>query len=1125
MIHRRFRSNTATTLLPLLLLPCVLFVPSLPLAHGDETPKPQQPTFDAGAIEFFEKQVRPLLVARCFECHSAQAEKLKGGLRLDSRAAALKGGDTGPAVLPGNAKESLLVDAINYGEIYQMPPKSKLPAAEIAVLTKWVEMGAPWPKDDGAGAAVAVKEFNLQQRKSSHWCWQPVRPQQPPAVANAAWPRSGIDHFILAKLEEKGLTPSPLADKRTLIRRVYFDLIGLPPSPAEVEAFVADGSPQAFEKVVDHLLKSPHFGERWARHWMDLVRYAETYGHEFDYALPHATQYRDYLIRALNEDVPYDQFVIEHLAGDLLEDPRRHPTEGYNESIIGTGFWWLGEATHAPVDVRGDEAGRVDNQIDVMTKTFLGVTVACARCHDHKFDAISTKDYYALAGFLQSSRRQEALLDPHDKIREATKQMRSVKAKADSALAAALPRPSDTAGKEFARYLLAARDVSSGDAAADLAVVAARANVDAARLARWVKAMEDPALNEASHPLRPWRELASRKGELKPQDFAAQRERLTSDAKRAAEEDERAPLFADFNSEVNRGWFVTGEAFGPSPSRPAQWDSQTRDLRAAEPGIAHSGMLSNRLRGVLHSPTFTIEHKNIHFRMAGQGVQIRVIIDGYFMDTFNGLLFRGCSANVDTKGQTVWHTQGGDLGRYLGQRAHLEIIDNGDGFAAIDRICFSDQGPPNIELNTLAMQALTNADVNSLESLAAEYGKVWHDALTSWHDGTIDAAGTRLVNWVLQHELVNLNQPIATLKTQLDNAGRQIDELAKSVPAPMSVLAMTDGSAENERIFIRGNPRTLGDEAPRQLLEALVGPNPPQIERGSGRLELARQIVDPANPLTSRVMANRVWHHLLGRGIVASVDNFGVLGQEPTHPELLDYLAIQFVHEGWSVKQLIRSIVLSRTYQMSSAPDGRGDQLDPQNLLLHRMNIRRLEGEAIRDAILAVSGRLDRKLLGGSVPVHLTPFMQGRGRPGDGPLDGNGRRSIYIAVRRNFLSPMMLAFDTPIPFNSVGARNVSNVPAQALIMMNDPFVVEQASVWAKRLLASPAQTSDERIHDLYTSAFARPPSDTELAGAIAFLAEQGKQYGLTADQARQDPRVWTDLCHVMMNVKEFTFIN
>ncbi|MBI2479878.1 MAG: DUF1549 domain-containing protein [Planctomycetia bacterium] len=415
------------------------------------------PNFDAAAIEFFEKEVRPLLVSRCYECHGTDSKEPRGGLRLDSRQAAIAGGDTGPAVVPHQPEESLLIDAINYGEVYEMPPKSKMPANEIAVLTKWVAMGAPWPNEDIA-ATDHLNAFDLAARRATHWCWQPVRDLPPPQVQQRNWPQQALDGFILAKLQEAGLRPAAPADKRTLIRRAYFDLIGLPPSPAEVNAFLKDESPRAFGKVIDQLLDSPHFGERWARHWMDLMRYAETYGHEFDYAIPHAYKYRDYLVRAFNADVPYDRFVIEHVAGDLLQPPRRHPTEGYNESVIATSSWWLGEATHAPVDVLGDEAGRIDNQIDVFSKTFLGLTVACARCHDHKFDAITTKDYYAIAGFLQSSRRHEALLDRNGKLAAAAAELTALKQRGDAVVAQAYS--SEIAnGESFARYLLASREV------------------------------------------------------------------------------------------------------------------------------------------------------------------------------------------------------------------------------------------------------------------------------------------------------------------------------------------------------------------------------------------------------------------------------------------------------------------------------------------------------------------------------------------------------------------------------------------------------------------------------------------------------------------------------------------
>ncbi len=357
------------------LVSCVLMLLGF-LALSPAGPAQEEtPEFDDAALEFFERQVRPLLARRCLECHG-RGNEIQGGLRLDSRQSLIVGGDTGPAIMPGNPETSLLIDAVNYGELYEMPPKSKLPEADIAVLTRWVALGAPWPRENAA-AATATSDFDLPKRRDSHWAWQPIAAPSVPAVHDGRWPRQELDNFILARLEQAGLKPAPRADRRTLIRRLFFDLIGLPPTPEEVDLFIGDTSDDAYGELVNRLLESPHFGERWARHWLDLVRYAETCGHEFDYPIRHAWKYRDYVIRALNDDVRYDQFVMEHIAGDLLSEPRQNAQAGFNESIIGTGFWFLHEATHAPVDVRGDEALRIDNQIDVMTKTFLGMTVAC----------------------------------------------------------------------------------------------------------------------------------------------------------------------------------------------------------------------------------------------------------------------------------------------------------------------------------------------------------------------------------------------------------------------------------------------------------------------------------------------------------------------------------------------------------------------------------------------------------------------------------------------------------------------------------------------------------------------------------------------------------------------------
>ncbi|MEM1069960.1 MAG: DUF1549 domain-containing protein, partial [Planctomycetota bacterium] len=398
-------------------VPLVLGVPCVTQGE-DPVPTGEQ-------LEFFEREVRPVLVEHCYECHSTKAERVEASLLLDSRASHLKGGDSGPAIIPGDVDGSLLIESVRY-ESYEMPPEGQLPDRQIKALERWVEMGAPWPEESAPTANANASAFDLEQRKSEFWAWQPVVEYKPPSVQNDAWPNNTLDHFTLARLEDAGLQPARDADRTEILRRLSFDLIGLPPTAEEVQAFLQDDSDNATERVVDRLLDSAHFGERWGRHWLDLVRYAESRGHEFDNDSPNAFQYRDYVIRALNADVPYDQFVREHIAGDLITEPRLHPTEKFNESVLGTGFWFLGEWVHSPVDIRKDESDRFDNMIDVMSKTFLGVTVACARCHDHKFDAISTADYYSLSGFLQSSDYRQVRFESMEHNRGVSKQLAEV---------------------------------------------------------------------------------------------------------------------------------------------------------------------------------------------------------------------------------------------------------------------------------------------------------------------------------------------------------------------------------------------------------------------------------------------------------------------------------------------------------------------------------------------------------------------------------------------------------------------------------------------------------------------------------------------------------------------------
>ena len=536
----------------------------------------------------------------------------------------------------------------------------------------------------------------------------------------------------------------------------------------------------------------------------------------------------------------------------------------------------------------------------------------------------------------------------------------------------------------------------------------------------------------------------------------------------------------------------------------------------------------------------------IHYRLRGEDVTIRLKIDGYELNTFNELLFLGARLEVKQSLDFAWHTQAQDLKNHLGHRAYIEIIDHGKGFVELDEIRFADVVPPAhaaTQRSPVAAVSDENTDVagfisQTLVDQLQREAKTGSRELTGWiikHDlaevfakpdknNEVSIAPAETTSYVaLGGDSPNAGRSAAALMTELTDIRDKIQQLNEITPEPELAIALTDGTGEDEHVFVRGNHKTLGDVATRRFLSA-ISARPLNPIDGSGRRELAHKITAPNNPLTSRVIVNRIWHHLMGRGIVESVDNFGVLGKKPTHPELLDHLATSFRAGGWSMKKMIRRIVLTQTYRMSSHPDTAASQVDPRNELLHRAHIKRLTGESIRDSILLISGQLDATMFGPSVPVHLTPFMQGRGRPAiSGPLDGDGRRSVYIAVQRNFLSPLMLAFDTPIPFNTIGRRNQSNVPAQALILMNDPFVTAQAKKWAVRLIQE-TDSVPARIDRIYLQSLGRMPSKWEMKKASHFVEQQATELEIDPESILHEPQIWKHLCHVMFNLKEFIFI-
>lgn len=1062
---------------PRVLLPALFFLllTLSPLVRAQE-PLPDNSQTEAAQQTFFEKHVRPLLATHCYECHAQK--KQSGNLRLDHHSFLLKGGDTGPAIVPGDPESSLLIEAVRY-DSYEMPPTGKLPNDQIAILTKWVAEGAWWPDEPPPTGAKPSDDFNLEARKQ-YWSFQPIRTHPLPPITRTDWPRAPLDHWILAGLENAGLTPAPQAEKHILLRRLYFDLTGLPPSPADVEAFLADDSPQAWPRVVDRLLASPAFGERWGRHWLDLVRFGETYGHEFDWDIPHAWRYRDYVIRAWNENLPFDDFLREHLAGDLLAQPRLNSVDGTNESLVATAVWHLHEEKHGPVDVRLAEAERHENQIDLFGKAFLGLTIACARCHDHKFDPITAADYYALAGFLKSSRRTTAPLDPHGVITRRAAEIARQQQEFSTQFAKAIQMTWSQIETDL-RAALSARPAESADNRAD----------------RWRALLAQPESQEIDHPLFPLAALANQ--QLQGEALTAHLASATQQARNQS----GSILFEDFTDASH--WKRSGWAFH-EPRLPVLPANET-DFAWPKPDSLDSRRLATPLVGTLRSRDFTIEHPIIWLRIAGEKSRVRLVVDSYQMDVHSALLFQGLTQTIDTNGKWQWIKIAGDLKNHLGERAYLEFLDEADGWLAIDEIRFSNSDSPPSSAPAPWAAALTHADTANAQTLVTALAK------------TLKEDTSEIAPLLFAYNLI----PETASLVEAQNTRGQITKLSQTLPAPQWTLAMEDGFGIDEQLFVRGNHLQTAGLVPRRFLEAIGTNDQSAITEGSGRLALAERMLARDNPLPARVIVNRLWQHLFGRGLVPSVDNFGLLGETPSHPELLDLLASDFRDSGWNLKQMIRGIVLSRAYQMSSTPHPdavqRAKEHDPTNTLLYAQRIRRLEAESIRDAILASSGDLNPKIGGTSVPVYLNEFSQGRGRPQtSGPLNGDGRRGLYIKVQRNFLTPMLIAFDFPLPATAVGRRNSSNVPAQALILLNDPFVAEQASKWATMILFNPTLTPETRIDQLFITAYQRPPTPQEKTLTLQFLQTTDPQTWPT------NPTPWTNLCHVLINAKEFIFI-
>ena len=942
-------------LLALVILTCAYnILPSQP-RRIDQLANESKPNAPSSADRYFAEHVQPILQAHCLRCHGPQ--KQRGGLRLDSLRALLKGGDTGPAIVPHQSGRSLLIAAIGHQDELKMPPVGKLSADQIKTVAAWVDMGAPWPSS--ASVAATLTGFSSSASKSL-WSLQPVKQYDPPAVKDRAWPNSPIDAFILAKLEDHELGPAAPAEKATLIRRVTFDLTGLPPTAQQVHDFLSDESPDAFAKVVDRLLASPHYGEHWARHWLDLACFAET---NHGRIKPNAFRYRDYVIEALNEDVPFNQFVLEQIAGDLLPSPRMN-SRGQNTSAIGAGFLWMREIPVKQCETFDPEVARADyvaDQIDQVGKAFLGLTVGCARCHNHKFDPISQEDFYALAGFLRSSQMAQVYVAPSKSAPEAL----AIREKAS-----ALKR--------------------------EIAVIRVRDPKDRPALDR----LDEYLLAVAS--IRP----------------------LTSQ---------------------------------PTPEERVRACAKERDLDAERLLRWHRFFARP---GMAFDPFF------------GPWVRLMTAPADRFAVRLKGVLQDGGSLH-----------------------------------------------PSSPSYEPVILDALASAKVDSPAALAKMYQTVIRTAFDAWlHSasdtpGKLTASQERLVTTLLRRTsplgvALNDDHLPSEAKESIWELRRREAQLLDEVYC--FALTTNEGQPEDARLHIRGNSKTPGPVVPRGFLKVLAKQTP--ALQGSGRLYLAQQIAAADNPLTARVFVNRCWQHHFGEGLVRTPDNFGHVGDVPTHPELLDYLTSRFIESGWSVKQLHRLMLLSRTYQMSSAASPEAARIDPDNKLRQHMTVRRLAAEEIRDSMLAAAEVLDRRLYGVSVLFDRQV----------GSLEGERRRSIYLNLHREKVMPMLLAFDFPNPNLPFGRRHVSVVPSQSLVLMNSEYVHAVARMWGQRLATRP-QSEAERIEAMFWNALGRAPSAEEQAAALDFLERQTAEYAKLAE-APPPSQAWGDLAHCLFNTNGFLFV-
>jgi hypothetical protein len=1082
---------------------------------------------EAARRSFFESRIRPVLAIHCYDCHGAS--KKAGGLRVDWRGGLIEGGDSGPSVEPGDADGSLLVRVMEHAEPgLEMPQKApKLPATALKDFRDWVASGAYDPRDvlpTVEDSAREEWEAKLRERRS-WWSLQPVLRPTVPSTRDAAWPAGPVDRFILSKLEGEGLAPSAPAGRAPLARRLAFVLTGLPPDRDVLSSFVEDNSPDAYETLVDRLLASPHFGEQWARHWMDAARYGDTYGYEWDIPAKGAWRYRDYLVRAFNADVPFDLMTREQIAGDLLERPRLDPAGETNESLIGPMFFQMGENRHGDsAQFDGIHQEMVHNKIDAFSKAFQGTTIGCARCHDHKIDAISQRDYYALAGAFMSPRWVTNTLDTPARGARALAELRRLKGPLRQALAAWWLDES----RGWAGDLLATPSPSDAPTAWGRAASAAGASL------AW------------EHPLRAWvavAKVARDKGDLAAAWASVAAGYAGESKSRVDDNGAKFKVIADFSKALPPGWSVDGVGLRDGPVRPGDFTVALEGpaaLGVVLPGGLFTNALSPRLNGSLRSPFLkSLPAPWLSIETCGADfASERTVVDNAFLTERQEYLARPAPAwstvppLPELAGRNVFRelatkTSNPNFPPRLGLGGactDAQAADPRSWFGATKAIVGGADGKPRDELARF-LPLFEGPAPATLADVSAKYAGWCRAALGRWarDEATDDDAIT--LNWLIEQGMLTnrCDGPAPEAVRGLVTAYRAAERL---VPDPQTVNGLADlDDGENYRLNVRGEYDKLGAAVPRGYLGVLAsGGSAAAFEgRRSGRLELADRVASAENPLTARVYANRVWQWVFGAGIVATPDDFGKLGDPPSNPELLDWLAARLVDRGWSTKALVRELVLSSTFRQGSVAAPGATDVDPGNRLLHHSPLRRLEAESVRDAILAASGRLDLRLSGPPIDPHRASEDPQK-RLVSGPLDGDGRRSLYIKLTLMEPPRFLATFNQPPPKIPAGRRDLTNVPAQALALLNDPFVLGQARLWGGRLAAGRPEPVVVRLNSMFLSAFGRPPRPDELGRWTGLVDDLARGCGVAPQDVPASASVWSDVAHTLFNTKEFLYL-